>query len=336
MAPKWVLLAAFAVHDAGCSVVLAGSAWRAASPQCCSTDMPRPALAGLRRAELRGERRCSRQSPAMLADFISLGGKDKNVSAIQVAVLGGGSFGTAMACVLGRKGVLVNIIVRREDVARRINSERVNPYYQSDLKLPDTVFATTDAASAFAEADFIFHAVPVQFSRETLMKVAHLMPAETPVISLSKGIETNTLCLMSDVLQECLGEDRPFAFLSGPAFAGEIAQELVTAVTIASYDRDLANDLMVLLASTNFRALYSADVVGVEVGGAVKNVIAIAAGMCEGLGLGTNAMAALVTRGCTEMRRLVVVCGGEPATVFGLSGVGDTFGTCFGPLSRNR
>jgi len=142
--------------------------------------------------------------------------------------------------------------------------------------------------------------------------------------------------LMAEVLEDCLGSERPLAFLSGPAFASEIAEGLVTAVTIASADRELANDLMELLASTNFRALYSPDVVGVEVGGAVKNVIAIAAGMCEGLGLGTNAMAALVTRGCTEMRKLVVVCGGEPSTVFGLSGVGDTFGTCFGPLSRNR
>jgi len=162
------------------------------------------------------------------------------------------------------------------------------------------------------------------------------MPADVPVVSLSKGIETSTLCLMCDVLAECLGEERPIAVLSGPAFAGEIAAGLATAVTVACVDRDLANDLMELLATTNFRALYSPDVIGVEVGGAVKNVIAIAAGMCEGLGLGTNAMAALVTRGCSEMRRLVSVCGGEPATVFGLSGVGDTFGTCFGPLSRNR
>jgi len=133
-----------------------------------------------------------------------------------------------------------------------------------------------------------------------------------------------------------LGADRPLAYLSGPSFAAEIVNGIVTAVTIASYDRNLAIDVCTLLSSTNFRALYTPDVIGVEVGGAIKNVIAIAAGLCEGLGLGTNAMAALVTRGCSEMRRVVVMMGGEPSTVFGLSGVGDTFGTCFGPLSRNR
>jgi len=156
------------------------------------------------------------------------------------------------------------------------------------------------------------------------------------VVSLSKGIETSTLCIMSELIPQCLGEEQPVAVVSGPSFAKEIVQGMATAVTVASTDRDLANDLMALFTSASFRALYTPDVVGVEVGGAVKNVIAIAAGMSEGLGLGTNAMAALVTRGCGEMRRLVTTLGGESATVFGLSGVGDTFGTCFGPLSRNR
>ncbi|EOD08321.1 hypothetical protein EMIHUDRAFT_53015, partial [Emiliania huxleyi CCMP1516] len=254
-----------------------------------------------------------------------------------VAVLGGGSFGTAMSHVLGRKGVNVTLVVRQETVAASINENGTNTAHhpgggasRSPHFLPQ-VRATTDAAAAFADAHFIFHAVPVQFTRDALAKVSHLIPPGVPVISLSKGIETSSLMLMAEVLEDCLGSERPLAFLSGPAFASEIAEGLVTAA-----DRELANDLMELLASTNFRALYSPDVVGVEVGGAVKNVIAIAAGMCEGLGLGTNAMAALVTRGCTEMRKLVVVCGGEPSTVFGLSGVGDTFGTCFGPLSRNR
>jgi len=259
-----------------------------------------------------------------------------NASSINVAVLGGGSFGTAMSHVLGRKGVNVTLVVRQETVAASINENGTNTAHQSHVQLPQQVRATTDAAAAFADAHFIFHAVPVQFTRDALAKVSHLIPPGVPVISLSKGIETSSLMLMAEVLEDCLGSERPLAFLSGPAFASEIAEGLVTAVTIASADRELANDLMELLASTNFRALYSPDVVGVEVGGAVKNVIAIAAGMCEGLGLGTNAMAALVTRGCTEMRKLVVVCGGEPSTVFGLSGVGDTFGTCFGPLSRNR
>jgi len=253
-----------------------------------------------------------------------------------VAVYGGGNFGTAMACVLGAKGVQATLVVRKEAVCEQINEHHINPYYQSDLLLPETVRATLDPEGAFREADFIFHAVPVQYSRESLRKVAHLLPADVPVVSLSKGIETASLKMMSELLPEMLGEDRPFAYISGPSFAAEIVQGMATAVTVASTDRDLALDLMALFTCNNFRALYTSDVVGVEVGGAVKNVIAIAAGMCEGLGLGTNAMAALVTRGCAEMRRLVVSLGGESSTVFGLSGVGDTFGTCFGPLSRNR
>merc|ERR1719310_2500902 len=141
---------------------------------------------------------------------------------------------------------------------------------------------------------------------------------------------------MSELIPEIVGSQQPVAYVSGPSFAKEILQGLATAVTVASTDKALAKDLMALFTSSSFRALYVPDVVGVEVGGAVKNVIALAAGMSEGLGLGTNAMAALVTRGCSEMRRLVVALGGQSSTVFGLSSVGDTFGTCFGPLSRNR
>jgi glycerol-3-phosphate dehydrogenase (NAD+) len=218
----------------------------------------------------------------------------------------------------------------------QINENHVNPYYQSDLLLPEAVKATLDPEAAFADADFIFHAVPVQYSREALNKVAHLIRPEVPVVSLAKGIETSTLCMMSDLIPECLGEQQPVAFVSGPSFAKEIVQGMATAVTVACVDKKLANDLRALFTSASFRALYTPDVVGVEVGGAVKNVIALAAGMSEGLGLGTNAMAALVTRGCGEMRRLVTTMGGNSSTVFGLSGVGDTFGTCFGPLSRNR
>mmetsp|Transcript_30651 Transcript_30651/g.74566 ORF Transcript_30651/g.74566 Transcript_30651/m.74566 type:complete len:428 (+) Transcript_30651:89-1372(+) len=268
--------------------------------------------------------------------LILLAGRQVPAANIKVAIYGGGNFGTAMACVLGRKGVQAALVVRKAAVCEQINEHHINPYYQSDLLLPKTVTATLDPQTAFADADFIFHAIPVQYSRESLLKVAHLIPPDVPVISLSKGIETSSLMMMSELLPEVLGHDRPFAYISGPSFAAEIVQGMATAVTVASTDRDLALDLMALFTSNNFRALYTPDVVGVEVGGAVKNVIAIAAGMCEGLGLGTNAMAALVTRGCAEMRRLVVSLGGESATVFGLSGVGDTFGTCFGPLSRNR
>mmetsp|Transcript_159164 Transcript_159164/g.305344 ORF Transcript_159164/g.305344 Transcript_159164/m.305344 type:complete len:354 (+) Transcript_159164:3-1064(+) len=268
--------------------------------------------------------------------MIRLSAGKKPASEINVAVYGGGSFGTAMACVLARKGIPVKLVVRRPEVVEQINTKHVNPYYQSDLKLPTLLTATLNTEDAFSTADFIFHAVPMQFSRKALEKVKDLIREDVPIVSLSKGIETSTLCFMSDLIPDVLGPDQPVAFVSGPSFAAEILGGVATAVTVASSDRDLANDLMALFTSSSFRALYTPDVVGVEVGGAVKNVIAIAAGMSEGLGLGTNAMAALVTRGCGEMRRLVVTLGGESSTVFGLSGVGDTFGTCFGPLSRNR
>lgn len=207
----------------------------------------------------------------------------------------------------------------------------------SDLTLPQNVRATTDAKSALSDATYIVHAVPVQFSREFLTdNIAPYIPPSTPVLSASKGIETASLGFMADILRDCLGENRTYAFLSGPSFAREICEGVATAVVIASEDLVLATDLATLMSDENFRAFTSKDVMGVEVGGAVKNVIALAAGMCEGLGLGTNAMSGLVTRGCGEMRRLGNLLGAKPATIAGLSGVGDTFGTCFGPLSRNR
>jgi glycerol-3-phosphate dehydrogenase (NAD+) len=241
-----------------------------------------------------------------------------------------------MACVLGRKGIRTTLVVRKSEVVESINKHNVNPYHQSDLLLPHFVRATLDPAEAFANADFIFHAIPLQASRHALENVKHLIRPDVPIISLAKGIETSTLHFMSDILPEVLGPSQPVAFLSGPSFAAEIVNGISTAVTVASTDRTLAKNLISLFSSSSFRALYTPDVIGVEVGGAVKNVIAIAAGMSIGLGLGTNAMSALVTRGCGEMRRLVTTLGGNKSTVFGLAGIGDTFGTCFGPLSRNR
>jgi len=241
------------------AVVLSRHRARCTSPVC---SLRRGGAVGGEVRVSRGRRvlagRLSRDSIASAA----------NASQINVVVLGGGSFGTAMSHVLGRKGVNVTMVVRKPEVAASINENGTNTQHQSHVKLPSTVHATVDAGAAFADADFVFHAVPVQFTREALSKVAHLIPEGVPIISLSKGIESSTLMLMAEVLEDCLGTDRPLAFLSGPAFASEIAEGLVTAVTIASHDRELANDIMELLASTNFRALYSPDVIGVEIGGA--------------------------------------------------------------------
>lgn len=257
-------------------------------------------------------------------------------SRVRVAVMGGGNFGLALATVVAKTGVPTTLLVRSEDVATSINENHRHPRYMTDISLPRTVKATTNKKSALGDATYIIHAVPVQYTREFLETVKDVIPANVPILSASKGIETSSLGFMADILKECLGEDRSYAFLSGPSFAREICEGVATAVVIASEDIMLADDLADLLAGEDFAVFTSRDVIGVEVGGAVKNVIAIAAGMCEGLGLGTNAMSGLVTRGCGEMRRLGIYLGARPSTISGLSGVGDTFGTCFGPLSRNR
>lgn len=255
---------------------------------------------------------------------------------VRVAVLGGGNFGLALSTVLGRNGIPVTLLVRSTEVANCINTENRHPRYMKDIVLPSAIRATTDPHHALSDATYIIHAVPVQFTRDFLTEVKDFIPNGTPVLSASKGIETSSLGFMADILKDCLGTDRGYAFLSGPSFAREICEGVATAVVVASEDMHLAADLADLMSSDNFRVFTTRDVMGVEVGGAVKNVIALAAGMCEGLGLGTNAMSGLVTRGCAEMRRLGLTLGAKPSTIAGLSGVGDTFGTCFGPLSRNR
>ncbi|KAL7581687.1 hypothetical protein ACA910_022232 [Epithemia clementina (nom. ined.)] len=255
---------------------------------------------------------------------------------VRIAVMGGGNFGLALASVCARKGIPTTILVRKQEIADSINTNHTHPTKMSDITIPARVRATIHPEQCLPDATYIIHAVPVQYSREYLQSVAEYIPATTPVLSGSKGIETSSLGFMADVLKETLGVERPYAFLSGPSFAREICQGVATAVVIASEDILLARDLAFLLSDDRFRCFTTRDVMGVEIGGAVKNVIALAAGMCEGLGLGTNAMSGLVTRGCGEMRRLGLSLGALPSTIAGLSGVGDTFGTCFGPLSRNR
>lgn len=255
---------------------------------------------------------------------------------VRVAVMGGGNFGLALATVCARQGIPTTLLVRKPQIADSINSNHTNPEKMQEFIFPHTLRATVNPQECLPDATYIIHAVPVQYSRAFLNSVKGFIPPTTPVLSGSKGIETSSLGFMADILKESLGTERPYAFLSGPSFAKEICEGVATAVVIASEDLLLARDLASLLSDDSFRCFTTKDVVGVEIGGAVKNVIALAAGMCEGLGLGTNAMSGLVTRGCGEMRRLGLTLGARPSTIAGLSGVGDTFGTCFGPLSRNR
>ncbi|CAN8071187.1 unnamed protein product [Agarophyton chilense] len=254
----------------------------------------------------------------------------------KVTVCGGGSFGTAMANLLAHNGYQVSVLVRKPWVRDEINNEHRNPKYLSEYLLPDNLSATTDRDEAFRDAKLCVHAVPVQATKQFVQSIQSSVPDDLPILCTSKGLEISSLSLMCELLPRMLGTERKYAYLSGPSFAAEIMQGLPTAVVVASSDRIFANSLADMFSSPSFKVFTSTDTVGLEVAGAIKNVIAIAAGMSEGLGLGTNSMAALVTRGCSEMRRIAIAQGASPVTLAGLSGVGDTFLTCFGPLSRNR
>jgi len=257
-------------------------------------------------------------------------------SEIKFAILGGGAFSLALAKVLSYKNITSSLLVRNQTVADHINEHHRHPKYLSDCPLPLQLWATADPTVALKDADFVVHAVPMQESRKFLTAMKQFLPPNAPILSVTKGVEQTTFCLMNDVILETLGPEVRAAFLSGPSFAKEIMNGEATAVVIASTDDSLASELAEILSSVEFRCHTSRDVKGVELGGAIKNVIALAAGMCEGLGLGMNAMSSLVTRGCTEMSRMGKLFGADQETFMGLAGVGDTFGTCLGPLSRNR
>lgn len=258
---------------------------------------------------------------------------------MKVVVTGGGAFGTAMAAHVARKGHMVTMIVRNKSVCKFINRKHINPRYLSEFDLPKNVGATTDAAEALESCDVLIHAVPVQSSREALGAIRELVPPDIPVVAVSKGVELGTRKLMCDVIPEALGRDEAegqVVVVSGPSFAQEIMDRRPTSVVAASRSPEAAEKVSRLLTSKYFRVSMTEDVLGVEVAGALKNVLAIAAGICEGLGLGTNAMSALVTQGNAEIRWLATAMGARPETLAGLSGMGDILLTCFGSLSRNR
>lgn len=257
----------------------------------------------------------------------------------KVAVFGGGSFGTAMAAMLAKNkpaGLDVVILVRNEEQARSINEEHRNTRYLPKFELPPSVRATTDAQDAIDGAQYIVHAVPVQSSAAFLEGVKDVLPPHVPILSLSKGLEVGTSRMMSEVIPAGLGRDQPTVFLSGPTFAVELMGGLPTAIVAASKVPGLATEAQQLFAGPFLRVNTSNDVVGVEIAGALKNVLAIAAGVVVGLDLGNNALAALVAQGVAEIRWLACKMGAKQATLTGLSGVGDIMLTCFVDLSRNR
>jgi glycerol-3-phosphate dehydrogenase (NAD(P)+) len=249
-----------------------------------------------------------------------------------IAIVGAGSWGTALAVHLARGGERVTLWARNGEVVEAIRARHRNPWYLSDVELPAGIDATSDAAAALDGATLVIVAVPSEFFAATL---ARLGPVTAPVVSATKGFEPARHRRMSEVVSE-RWPTTAVAVLSGPSFAREVARAQPTAAVVASRDDALAADLQRRLGSREFRLYTNRDVVGVEVGGATKNVIALATGLADGLGLGENTRAALVTRGLAEITRLAVALGGEPATLAGLAGLGDLVLTATGTLSRNR
>ena len=251
-----------------------------------------------------------------------------------IAIVGGGSWGTALAIHLARSAGAVRLWAREPEVVEGIRTRRRSPWYLPDLEIPSGVDATTEIAEALRGASLVVVAVPSEFFAATLKSVGPLSDA-VPIVTATKGFDPERHLRMSEVVGEQFPHAR-VAALSGPTFAREVALGRPTAAVIASRDDALAGELQKRLGAREFRLYANRDVVGVEAGGALKNVMAIATGLVDGLGLGENARAALITRGLAEMTRLAVALGAMSATLAGLAGLGDLVLTCTGSLSRNR
>ena len=254
----------------------------------------------------------------------------------RVAVLGAGSWGTALAVHLGGIGHDVRLWARDPVLVGKLCRERVNVDYLPEASLPDRVTVTARLDAALRDAELMVSAIPSHGCRTVMRAAAGVVGRDVTVVSATKGLETESLLRMSDVIAQELGSNRPVVVLSGPSFAVEVAQQLPTAVLAASSDPAATALVQAEFRGPSFRLYGSSDVIGVELGGALKNVIAIAAGVVEGLGLGHNALAALITRGLAEITRLVSAAGGRRETLAGLSGLGDLVLTCTSSLSRNR
>lgn len=256
-----------------------------------------------------------------------------------IAVIGAGAWGTGLAIVLGRKGThRVRLWAHETDVCESITQLRVNQRFLPGRSVPETVSASNDFAVVLEGAQIVVSVMPSQHCRALFERMRPLIPPQALIVSATKGIEEGSLLRMSEVIAAALHQEHPsnIGALSGPSFAQEVARGDPTAITVASPVASLSRTVQQEFSDSSFRVYTNSDVVGVELGGALKNVIAIAAGICDGLGLGHNSVAALITRGLAEMTRLVVACGGRAETMAGLAGLGDLVLTCTGGLSRNR
>jgi glycerol-3-phosphate dehydrogenase (NAD(P)+) len=252
----------------------------------------------------------------------------------RLAIVGGGAWGTALAIVSCRAGSRPLVWARNPQVVAAINDRHENPSFLPGVALEQNIAATTELGAALADAEAALLAVPAQFLRGVLETYCSVFPAGLPVLHCAKGIELGSLALMSRVGQELLPQS-PFAVLSGPSFAGEVARDLPAAVAIAAHDAALARSFLAALGGPRFRPYLSEDPIGVQIGGAAKNVVAIACGIVVGRGLGENARAALITRGLAEIVRLGSAMGARRETFQGLSGFGDLVLTCTAQQSRN-
>ena len=257
---------------------------------------------------------------------------------MKVGVLGAGSWGTALALQLARAKNTVTLWDHRPDRALKLQKERENSQYLSGIRFPNHLNVTPDLPEALVGQDFIVEAIPSQKLRSVMVKALPYLEPETPLCCASKGIEEGTLMTMEDVLRDVLPvvHHAQLSFLAGPSFAREVAENQPTAVVMAARFSDVADAAAAAFHAGNFRAYFIDDIVGAELGGALKNIIAIACGVADGLGIGLNARAALMTRGLAEITRLAVAKGAQPATLAGLAGMGDLVLTCTGGLSRNR
>jgi glycerol-3-phosphate dehydrogenase (NAD(P)+) len=257
---------------------------------------------------------------------------------VQIGVIGAGSWGTTLANLLAGKGFAVALWAYEADLVSSIAARKENDLYLPGISLSEKITPTSSLEEAAGNKDLLFMVTPSHVLRQTAQKIAVHLPARTMLVSASKGIENRTLLTMSAVIRDELGlrDGQRLAVLSGPTFALEVSRKIPSAVTLASENQPLAREVQQILSTPFFRVYTNADVAGVELGGALKNVIAIAAGISDGLRFGYNTRAALITRGLAEISRLALKMGADRLTLSGLSGLGDLILTCTGELSRNR
>jgi glycerol-3-phosphate dehydrogenase (NAD(P)+) len=253
----------------------------------------------------------------------------------KISVLGTGGWGTALSFVLHNKGHNVTLWGSTPDYVEYLKKHRENKKYLKGIEIPSDLKITSDIAEAQIETDLIVVAIPTPYVRKTIKPLENHYVPGTPIVSVIKGIENETLMRGSEILRDVLGE-QPIALLLGPSHAEEVAKKLPTTVVVACNDIQVAEEIQDIFITERFRVYTNTDVIGVEIGTSVKNVIAIAAGICDGLGFGDNSKAALITRGLAEMMRLGVAMGGQRDTFSGLAGLGDLITTCISPYGRNR